>query len=198
MSSTGQNHFPYNRSYDKYDISVKKTKYNKEDTKLLKTYAQGIYDADKSLGYLYDKIQKLKTPTIIVFYGDHLPYTVNSNGKNPYLKSSYFHTKDLNINYLRKYTTKVVIVANYDLKVNDIKYIKSSYLGAYVINKMDLDISDYYKFIDYTRTIIPVFNWETMQIGNKAMSIDDIPEKEKLQLTKYRYVQYNRLYDSDN
>ena len=66
--ATGQNHFPYEREYDYYDINIKNTNLSKEDRTIIRTYAQGLYDADKSLNYLYNKINNLDTPTIIVFF----------------------------------------------------------------------------------------------------------------------------------
>ena len=37
------------------------------------SFVQGIYDADKQLGRLIDFIEERETPTIVVFFGDHLP-----------------------------------------------------------------------------------------------------------------------------
>lgn len=195
VSASSENHYPYETQYKKYDINVKKTSYNKEDTNMLKTYAQGIYNADAALNYLYKKIQKLKTPTVIVFYGDHLPYTVDSKGDNPYLGSTYFHTPSVYLNNFRAYTTKGVILANYKLSTDNLNYINASYLGAYVLNKMDLQISDYFKLVDYSRTIIPVFNRQAIYKDGKTINISDLEGIEKEQLEKYRFVQYNKFYD---
>lgn len=196
MSATGQNHYPFTgKKYENYDITVKSTKFNKEDTENLKSYAQGIYDADKELNNLYNYIKKIDTPTIIVFFGDHLPYIVNSDGDNPYLESAYFNTENSYINELRTYTTKAVILANYELDTEDIDYIKSSYLGAYVLNKMDLEISDYFKFIDYTRKIIPVFNSKVLLKDSNTIELDNLGLKELDALNNYKYVQYKYFYD---
>lgn len=56
---------------------------------------------------LYQKICELGTPTIIVFFGDHLPYLINKKGENILFKSSYFNTENASLNELRKYTTKI-------------------------------------------------------------------------------------------
>ena len=196
MSATGQNHYPYTgEKYDNYDIAVTSTKYNEEDTAMLKAYAQGVYDADKELNNLYNYIQKINTPTIVVFYGDHLPYTVDTAGYNPYLESEYFNTESLHTNQMRTYTTKAVILANYDLETEDIDYIKASYLGAYVLNKMDLDVSNYFKFIDYTREIIPVFNREAVYINSSFTEISNLTGIEKDALNNYKYVQHKYFYE---
>ena len=195
MSASSENHYPYTTQYDKYDISIVETKLNMEDTDMLKVYAQGIYNADKALNDLYEKIKKLDVPTVVVFFGDHLPYTVDSNGNNPYLSSAYFNTASQELNNLRQYTTKAVILANYKLDIDELNYINASYLGAYVVNKMDLEISDYFKFVDYTRSIIPVFNRNVAYKNGSLIAISDLQGKMENQLNYFRMVQYNKFYD---
>lgn len=191
MSATGQNHFPFEADkYYRYDINIKETTLNAEDATLLRTYAQGIYDADKAIYQLYNDIQKLDTPTIVVYFGDHLPYIVNKKGKSSYLNTKYFNDE---LKELKEYTSKAMIFANYDIAFEDIEYINSSYLGAYVANKMDIELSNYFKFIDYTRTLVPVFNrnhYYDIESGN----LKDISEVEDT-LKTYQNVQYMSFYD---
>lgn len=196
MAATGQNHYPYSGDvYDKYDINVTKTSYNNEETKILRNYAQGIYDADKELNNLYEKIQELETPTIIVFYGDHLPYTLSEDGTDPYIASKYFNTENESLNTLRKYTTKAVILSNYNIEIDDLDYINASYLGSYIINKLDLEISDYFKFIDNTREILPVFNRTTIYKNNTTYSYDTASIELLQTINNYKYVQYGSFYE---
>ncbi len=200
MTATAQNHFPYGNKYKEtdYDVSVEKTSLNKEQTALMRSYAQGIYDADKYLNYLYEKIKTLNTPTIIVFFGDHLPYMIDSKGNNVYLSSSYFNTKDDNLNELRKYTTKAAILANYDIDTSDdLEYINAGYLGAYLVNKMDLDVSNYFKYVDSARKITPVFNRNVIyDIENKnIIDIDDANKLQQKNLNNYKNVQHYSFYD---
>lgn len=198
MSASGENHFPW--AYDdaiNYDIDVKSEHYTKNELNIIKDYAQGIYDADAALNYLYEKIQTLSTPTILVFFGDHLPYLIDDNGDQIYLSSSYLNTPDTNINTLRQYTTKAVIIANYDIKTENIPYLKASYLGSYVLNKLDLNISNYFKFIDYTRSKLPVFNrhiiYDTKT--DQVKLIEEATEEEKDIWNNYQYVQHYSFYD---
>ena len=196
MAATAQNHFPYNTDmYENYDIKVTETSLNKEDSKILLNYAQGVYDADKELNNLYKDIQKLDVPTIIVFYGDHLPYTLNSVGTDPYTSSSYFNTGNAYFNTIRTHTTKAAILANYDIDIEDLNYINASYLGSYIINNMDLKISNYFKFIEYTRNIIPVFNRNVVYQNNATYDYDSLDEEAKTALQNYKYVQYGSFYD---
>ena len=196
MSASSQNHFPFSADkYKKYDINVKKTEYSKESTEMLRSYAQGIYDASKELNNLYKMIQELDVPTIIVFFGDHLPYIVDDSGSEPYMESSYLSTDDPTLNNLRKFTTKAVILSNYDIKTDDIEYMNANYLGAYVLNKLDLDISNYFKYIEATRKKVSVFNRQGIYKNGEIVLYNDIDKEEQKTLNDYRHVQYGSFYD---
>lgn len=198
MAATGENHYPYTEDkFNKYDIKVKKSSLNKEDTSIIKSYAQGIYDADKELNNLYEMIKKIKTPTIIVFYGDHLPYTADSKKYDPYLESNYFKTTDKNLFEIKKHTTKAVILANYRLKTEKIDTLNASYLGAYTLNKLDIKTSNYFKFVDDTRKVVPAFNRNVIYSKNSTELINISDYKKVNAIQKYKNVQYNRFYDND-
>lgn len=197
MSATGENHYPFKGDkFDKYDLKVVESDYTDEESANLLSYAQGIYDADRTLKILYDEIQKLDTPTIVVFYGDHFPYITNDAGEEVYIKSDYF-TGDDNMIDVLKHTTPVVIFSNYGVKFNDLSYINASYLGAYILNKLDLNISNYFKYIDKTRKEVPVFNkshyfnFDT----NEFEQLSSAPKNITDAIETYKFVQYYKFYE---
>lgn len=197
MTASGQNHFPYTEDkYEKYDISVKNTEYSKKSTNMLKSYAQGVYDASKELNNLYKMIQDLDTPTIIVFFGDHLPYIIDDDGVEPYISAKYFNTENKYVNDMRKHTTKAVILSNYDIEVDDIKYMNANYLGAYVLNKMDLKVSNYFKYIDDLRKKVPVYNRNAVYMNNNTTLRSDLDYNTKKALEDYKFVQYGSFYEN--
>lgn len=197
MTASGQNHFPYTEDkYEKYDISVKNTEYSKKSTNMLKSYAQGVYDASKELNNLYKMIQDLDTPTIIVFFGDHLPYIIDDDGVEPYISAKYFNTENKYVNDMRKHTTKAVILSNYDIETDDIKYMNANYLGAYVLNKMDLKVSNYFKYIDELRKKVPVYNRNAVYMNNNTTLRSDLDHNTKKALEDYKFVQYGSFYEN--
>lgn len=200
MAASGQNHFPYLDKYKEsdYDVKIKSTKYDKEATEMFRSYAQGIYDADKALNLLYKKIQDLDTPTIVVMFGDHQPFMTKKDNTSDYLENSYFNTDNENLNDIRLHTTKAIILANFKLDTSDdLDFINSSYLGAYVLNKMDLKVSDYFKFIDYSRKTIPVFNRSVIYNSktNTYTKMDQATKQEKGAINNYKNVQYYKFFD---
>lgn len=95
MTATIQTHMPFDKDvYDGYDINVESTKLSEEDTGIILSYAQGVYDTNVQIQRLYEEIQKIEEPTIIVVLGDHLPYLYNSDGEDVLAKLSYFNTGD--------------------------------------------------------------------------------------------------------
>ena len=76
-------------------------------------------------------------------------------------------------------------------------FINSSYLGAYVLNKMDLKVSDYFKFIDYSRKTIPVFNRSVIYNSktNTYTKMDQATKQEKGAINNYKNVQYYKFFD---
>ena len=197
--ATGEGHMPcFEDKFDKYDVSVKESSLNEEDTSLIKCYAQGVFDADKELGNLYKEIKKIDKDTIVIFFGDHHPYITNKNGKNIYANLSYFNTDDENLNNLRQYTTKSVIFSNYIDKLDkSINYINLSYLGAYVYSHLNIKDKDYYNFVNNTRKEMPVFSRHFVYDINtkRFIDIDKLDKNYKKLYNNLRNVQYYEFFD---
>ncbi|MDR2182747.1 MAG: LTA synthase family protein [Clostridiales bacterium] len=71
-----QNHWEYwgNKYYGwPQDVTSYSPFLNEEELARVDAFVQGIYDADKQLGRLIDFIEARDTPTIVVFFGDHMP-----------------------------------------------------------------------------------------------------------------------------
>lgn len=167
MALTMQAHMPYLKDkYNYYDINIVKSDLNQDMNETLLSYAQGIYDTDKQLRRLYEYIQKLEEPTMIVFYGDHLPYLKTTNNKNVLEYLEFFNTDNELLNQYRKYNTQALILANYELKEENINFVSPDLLGCYLINKMDISISDYYKWLYTTINSLPSSNHVVSQDAN--------------------------------
>ena len=196
--ATSENHMPCSEDkFKKYDINVTKSSLSKENTNLIKCYAQGVYDADEALGELYNEIKEIDKETIVIFYGDHLPFITNDKGDNAYLVSKYFNTKDEKLNDLRKYTTKAVIFSNYINKLDkSINYINLNYLSSYVYANLDIKGNEYFKYVNKVREYMPVFSKSYILDDNKIVDIKDLDKDKKEVLYKFRNVQYYSFYDN--
>ena len=178
----------------------KESKVSQEDTELLKCYAQGVYDADKELGRLYEEIQKIDEDTIVIFFGDHHPYMTNGKGEDMYKNLPYFSRNDENTNNLRQHTTKGVIFSNYIDKMDkSIKYINLNYLSAYVYAHLDIKDKDYYNFVNHVRKDLPVFSRNYIYDPKKDIitPIKRISKEKRKILDNFRYVQYYEFFNKD-
>lgn len=161
MTLTMQGHMPYSiQKYSNYDVWITESNLSENINNVLTSYAQGIYDADRQLGILYEYIQTIEEPTIIVFYGDHLPY-LYSGKENALDILEYFNTNDKLLNNYRKYNIQSLIVANFEIQKDseNTKYLGPDLLSAYILNNINIQISDYYKFLYETRKTIGASNY---------------------------------------
>ena len=193
MVATIQTHMPFESDkYDKYDIQVTNTSLSEEDTGIILSYAQGVYDTNKQIKRLYQEIQNMEKETILVVLGDHLPYLYNEKGEDILLKLNYFNTGDEKLNLLRKYSTEALVISNYDAKINfESEYISPDMLLTNIINNMDIDISSYYKWLYSIRNILPAQN-QYMTI-DKDMNIyieNEMTEEMKKTMDLRENIQY--------
>lgn len=76
---TMQNHQPYDGiDPSLIQVEVSSDRLSQPALTALTTYTQGLYDADRMLGELADWVDKRERPTVLVFFGDHMP-TLGSN-----------------------------------------------------------------------------------------------------------------------
>lgn len=159
LFETMQNHMDYLvTKYNNYDIKIEKSNLSNEETEILLSYGQGVYDADKMLKKVYDYIKTIDSNTIVIFFGDHLPYLRTLNNDKILNKLDYFNTNNELTNLYRKYNTQALILSNYDLKLNINNYLSTDNLLLSIINQMDINVSDYYKLLYSTIDYLPAYN----------------------------------------
>lgn len=76
---TMQNHFPYNRNFYHHSKYYRVSASYGTDQNALADYTQGIHFTDSAVKFFIKKIDKIKRPITIVFYGDHLPGSIYGN-----------------------------------------------------------------------------------------------------------------------
>lgn len=153
----------YEERYDNYDFDMK-SDYSDDVNGSIKAYAEGMYLADQQLGRLYNYINTLDENTIIVFFGDHLPQIQTVLGKDALFETGYLN-RDYNLESVyRQFNTNALILSNYEINHEEIDYLSPDLLFTYIMNNMNLELSDYYRWL-YT-TI------DTLPSSNPTVSID--------------------------
>lgn len=145
FANTMENHYHYWPGKFKRNTIDVKGKVSPEAIGLTETYAQGMDGADRMLQELIGYYNKVKEPTIVVFFGDHLPslekYTV-------YQETGYI-TGENDPNFLTKMHEVPVVVWNNYLPQEKIDklHFSPSFLGPYLLKLAQRDGSPYTDYL---------------------------------------------------
>lgn len=150
---TMQNHGPYGFGYEK-GSEIKVSGDLSDDGKYyLEVYAQGLLDADRALRMLVEHFEKDTQPTIIVFFGDHLPFL----GENyqVYREVGYYQEDGSYEEYRKMYSVPLLFWSNYLTEQEEIN-LNASYLGAYLLQRAGLKGSPYFQFLQAKAEEVPL------------------------------------------
>ena len=157
--ATIEGHMPYSKDkYEKYDISLEKSNLSKESNDALLSYAQGLYNSDKELLKLYNYIESIDEPTILIFMGDHLPFMYTVNRENVLNELEYFNSDSELENNYRLYNQQALILSNYDEEINIPEYMGVDNLLNNIVNQLDVNVDDYYRWLYSKQDILPGIN----------------------------------------
>jgi len=190
---TIQNHTPFKDKFEEHAISVKNDKLSEEDQNILLNYAEGVRRTDEQLKRLVEYIDSRERPTVLVYFGDHLPALgvnyaayVDSgyiNGNNPYKWTTEEEKKML--------STPLIIHSNYDTG-REIKIPERGISPFYVLELMSEYIgapqTSFMKFLSELRELAPVDNSSCREKEMEA-SDDLINSKSKF----HWLITYDRL-----
>jgi hypothetical protein len=111
---------------------------------MLESYAHGISDADKSLQTLVDFYTKKGEPTLILFFGDHLPFL--EKDYMVYRDAKYLLPEDPD--FLEKtHNTPFVIWNNYLPAGKEELHLSPAYLGPYMLHLAGIQGNYYTDFL---------------------------------------------------
>jgi hypothetical protein len=171
-----QNHYHYYPG--KFaENTVEVTGVTGESKGLLETYAQGLLGVDDMLKRLVKYYENSNEPTLLVFFGDHLPSL--GDDYKAYKESGYLKNNDPD--FLNKmYRVPVLVWNNYLPKEREELNMSPSFLGPYLMKltqRPGTYFTDYLYQLSQHLPIIPPENRYTEMKINK----DNLKIYEKLQ-----------------
>ena len=188
---TIQNHGTYyypSTNKPNYPIDVKGN-ISDEVKEQLHVYSNGVNDGDTELQNLINYYKNSKEPTIIVFFGDHLPYLGNTYDETGYYSSATGLEQTRNMS-----KTPLVIWNNFGKEVNlPQDTISTSFLGTYLFDLAGVNTPLYYKFLEEFRNKLPGYKM-TMKMDNQGKLYLDTPESLSELENQYRLLQYDLLF----
>jgi len=188
---TMQNHGGYANQYENFTEDVNLTDYPGEFPET-EQYLSLINKSDEALKNLIDYFSTVDEPTVICFFGDHLPS----------MKNNFFETilgenlTDLTPEeMLNLYQTPFLIWANYDINEQEIDKISANYLSTLLLQTANIPLPDYNQYLSTLYQSFPVIDALAVidSKGNMYQSIDSVPGNEGIKA--YSVLAYNNLFD---
>ncbi len=196
---TIQNHGPYmDYETEREPILVRPQGIDDTLYNILNNYFLGLSDADRLLGEIADYIDTLNTPTIIVFFGDHLPYF--DAEQQGYKAIGYNIDQSTPEGLINKFKTPYLIWGNTAFREQNTpptgkrELISSNYLATEMFEYMGVTPPPYFAFLNELKHELPVI------IGGKFYKDGEIVsspgEKQQKLIDEYEILQYYILRDA--
>ena len=193
---TVQNHTPY--LPDKYETTRIRADSGgllmDEDEEVVESYLEGVYDADAVLGRLYDYVMHSGKPTILLYFGDHLPLLAQYTGV--YTDLGYVGEGDMDDlsveDALKLHATPYIAFSNYTELPTTWGDISPFFLGAAIADAAGIKMNLYYHFL------IQAFG--RFQAMNQYLYIADgrlygtVREEDREIVEMFEAFQYDKLF----
>jgi len=186
-----QNHGPYlpNR-YQDNDFKVIDGHMNETKRGTLESYAKGLSDADKSLQKIVDNVTFSGKPTIIIFFGDHLPYL----GKDFSIYKDYglLSSDVAPLSHIDLYKTPFVVWSNVSQE-KEFGAISPNYLPAALMRTIGYEHPFYNEFLSQAMTDVPVLHRKlTYRYEGNGNVVRD--QAHKKTVDDYKWIQYDIMF----
>lgn len=174
---TMQNHTPYQ---DKYTAPYSNQETGVSDS-AIRNYLQDLTYSDQALAELVEKLQEWDEPTVVVFWGDHLP---NVFGDTIFSANTVQNMHE----------TPLLIFNNFDVEQKDLGIISPIYFFSEVLEMTQTQVTPFEALLQELQKEIPAFE-KTMYVkgenGEYVSSRSDLSDEAKAVLLDYDMIQYD-------
>lgn len=186
---TMQNHFPFSTGKYGEETRTKIEGLNEASKAELEEYTEGVRRSDEALQYLIEEINTLSEPTLLVFFGDHLP-ALGVN-KSIYKEAGYINTEETVEERLAMSETPLLVYANFPLQNDDLGMMSPIYFSNMVFDYIGMKKSPFYQFLSRLQEEIPVMK-DDLKVNRDGEKID-LNAEQKEMLKQYQLIQYDLL-----
>ena len=192
MGITMQNHGPYRPDrYDNFDVQVSSSRLDTTQLANLQTYTQGVYDTDAMLGKLTDFLRQRQRPTVLLYFGDHLPQI--SKGFDVLKNTGLVTGEQSPADRLVLHSTPALFWSNYPLKLNfPQQTISPEMVWPSLLPALGLDHPFYRQFLSRVRRQTPGIIWSVCLDDKDSPQVEPSLEADKI-LADYRLLQHDLL-----
>lgn len=192
-SVTMQNHGLYNDN--RYGDKTLKVvdQYSDATNNILNNLATGYKHSDEELERLFEELKKLDEPTLVVFFGDHLPSMSESYIETSYVNSMVAKTLEEEIKMKQ---TPLVVWNNYDQEIEEVGNVSTTFLPPLVMKWAQLDGIPYYNMLEEMRKSLPAY---TSLVKQDAVGqlYQQTPEQYKELEKMYQLLQYDMMFGEE-
>ena len=184
-----QNHVPYlSDKYEKFggsNITGESSLLDDNLTQRMNAYLQGTNDADRELQRLINHIEEAQKPTILIFFGDHIPL-IGVNGVEFY---NLLGTGDYEL-----YNTNYLIWDNINLEKKYWGDISPYFLGALVADQIGIELNLYYKYLLYAYENYHALN-QYIYVDSENVYYDAPSEEAIIQIiNQLSMIHYDKIF----
>ncbi|HDR3893729.1 LTA synthase family protein [Bacillus sp. FSL W7-1334] len=187
---TMQNHFPFTEGRFGENLIEISGLENEESKGELETYTEGLRRSDEALQYLIEQLDNLDRPTLLVFFGDHLP-SLGTN-KSFYKENGYITNEKTPSERLAMAQTPLLMYANFDMPNDNLGLVSPIHFSNIIFDYAGLNKSSFYQFLSGLYKEIPVLRDE-LKVDKNGEVINDLTKKQKEMLEQYKMLQYDLL-----
>ncbi|ANP83497.1 phosphoglycerol transferase [Bacillus sp. B25(2016b)] len=187
---TMQNHFPFTEGRFGENLIEISGLENEESKGELETYTEGLRRSDEALQYLIEQLDNLDRPTLLVFFGDHLP-SLGTN-KSFYKENGYITNEKTPSERLAMAQTPLLMYANFDMPNDNLGLVSPIHFSNLIFDYAGLNKSSFYQFLLELYKEIPVLRDE-LKVDKNGEVINDLTKKQKEMLEQYKMLQYDLL-----
>lgn len=174
---TMQNHMPYGSKYVSSEYEVSGT----ENDQITSNYLKDLSYSDQALDNFIKQIDQLAEPTIVIFWGDHLP--------------SVYGDVIFNQNSLDKmHETPLLIYSNVNKKDKELGMISPIYFAPELLEVANADITGFYALLNQLQSNLLAFEKEMYLEKNAEKmkkSANELSQETQALLADYYMIQYD-------
>ena len=133
--------------YGKDHFKITKKGISDNSKRALNTYLTGMQRADNKFKVLIENVKTLDRPTIVIFFGDHLPNLQKVYDEYGYFKSEQEKTEKKDTRF---FETPLSVWANFpiDKKQFEGQFVAAHFLAPKVLEAAHVPLSPYYTFVN--------------------------------------------------
>ena len=192
---TMQNHTSYVDDYDNMPKDIKIIDEEYQDPEV-ERYLNLVNLSDQALEGLITYFEGKEEPTVVVFFGDHMPRVPHRFYKKIF-GSTLAESTDEEL--MEKYKTPFMMWANYDIEEKENVVTSANYMSAIIMDSAKMQTTRWVDFLTATSKEMPAINTVGYYgADGNFYKLDDENAPHREAMEQYKILQHNYIFDRKN